>query len=79
MMNGAEFKAWRLEHGYTQQAIAEDLEVTRQTVVAWEKSAKLPRLLTLALEGLENSRKVVGKRATAAEARKMRAIYDNET
>lgn len=80
-MNGADFKTWRLEHGYTQQAIARELEVTRQTIVSWEKSAKLPRLLTLALgtlDTLKDSRNIAGRRATAHEARETRAALDDK-
>lgn len=78
-MTGADFKAWRTDQGYTQQEIADDLEVTRQTIVAWEKSAKIPRLVSLALNALANSRNVAGKKSSAAEARKMRATYVENT
>lgn len=76
-MNGNELKAWRREHGYTQETFASELEVTRQTVIGWEKTNEaLPRILVLALAALAQSRTVVGRRASAAEQRKMRARSD---
>jgi len=75
-MTGAEMKAWRKKNRFTQEMLCEELDVSRQTIMAWEKSAKLPRLTELALVGLEQApacRKVDGERQSAAQHVEQRA------
>lgn len=74
-MKGSEFKAWRERRGYTQTSIAQELGVSRFTVINWEKMEDdLPRILVLAIKGLEVTfPSVAGAKYTAAEYREMRA------
>ncbi len=76
-MTGNEFRQWRKEYGYTQNGIADELGVSRQTIVSWEKSAKhLPRLLELALKSVTQVRNVAGKRAHVREYMEQRSRPD---
>ena len=81
-MKGMELRNWREVHRYTQAALASDLDVSRQTVVGWEKAEiPLPRILELALGELERRRNVDGKRLSAAEQQRVRArarAYEQE-
>lgn len=73
-MNGADLKTWRKEHRYTQQALSDELNVARQTVISWEKlEERLPRILVLALKSLEEECLVTGQRYTVQEYRTNRA------
>ena len=72
-MIGAELKAWRKAHKYSQATLGEELGVARQTVVAWEKTeVPLPRMIQLALKELERENFTAGQRYSAAEYRKQR-------
>ena len=72
-MHGIDLKDWRHQHNYTQEALALELEITRQTVIGWEKGIELlPRILVLALESLSRSGSITGRRATASEQKMMR-------
>jgi DNA-binding XRE family transcriptional regulator len=77
-ITGADLKAWRKRHGFTQEMLRLALQVgSRQTIISWEKSTKrLPRYVYLALIGLEHldhgHRFMTGYRFTAAEAREAR-------
>jgi DNA-binding XRE family transcriptional regulator len=76
MMTGAEMKSWRKKNRYTQEMLCHELDVSRQTIMAWEKSAKVPRLTRLALIALEEEpacRIVDGERQTAAQHVEQRA------
>jgi transcriptional regulator with XRE-family HTH domain len=54
MMTGNDLRVWRTAIGWTQNDLMEELGVTsRQTVGAWEKSARLPRLVELAIIALD--------------------------
>lgn len=76
-MNGADLKVWRRERSLTQIGLALELDVTRQTVIAWENSVEpLPRVLQLALSALDQSRTVAGKRMSAAEVKAFRKRVD---
>ncbi len=60
-MTAAEFKAWRLAHGMTQQQLADALGMSRSRILAYEQGksrvpgagAEIPRTVELALEALE--------------------------
>lgn len=52
--DGNWIRAWRATNGYTQETLAWELDVKRQTIIAWEKAPKLDRLIYLALTALEN-------------------------
>jgi DNA-binding XRE family transcriptional regulator len=52
-LNGAWLRAWRTRNNYSQAQLAAELEVTRQSVIKWEKSDQLDRMLGLALTALE--------------------------
>lgn len=58
--DGARLREWRKSNHYSQEELARELEVTRQTVIGWEQSEKVSRIVQLALAALENT-PVVGK------------------
>jgi DNA-binding XRE family transcriptional regulator len=76
-MNGAELRAWRKRNKMTQEALRIELDVSRQTIVAWEALEKdIPRVIQLALVALEKvkgCRIVEGQRQTAAQHLEQRA------
>lgn len=73
-LTGDDVRDWRKAHALTQIELAQELDVSRQTVIGWEATeGEVPRLLQLALRGLELSRSVAGKRASAPEYRELRA------
>jgi transcriptional regulator with XRE-family HTH domain len=59
-MNGKELKEKRKELEFTQEQLANELQVTANTVARWERDEmKIPPFLHLALETIE--RKLLGK------------------
>ena len=57
-MNGDELRLWRKKLGISQGGLARLLSTYQVTVCRWEKGArKIPFLLPLALEALENNLK----------------------
>ena len=67
-MRGADLKAWRKHHGYSQSELQMELGVrSRQTISSWENSEEeLSRLLQLALAALADlpeCRRVFAKRS----------------
>jgi transcriptional regulator with XRE-family HTH domain len=58
-MTPADLKAWRKNHNYTQQELADALTVTKLTISRWERETEgknkrqIPSFLHLALEALE--------------------------
>lgn len=52
--DGAWLKEWRGRNGYTQDELAMELDVSRPTIVKWERSATIDHLVVLALVALEN-------------------------
>jgi transcriptional regulator with XRE-family HTH domain len=57
-MNGEDLKLWRKERGITQVELARMLRTYQVTIARWETGArKVPFLLPLALEALENQMK----------------------
>lgn len=75
-MQGSDLKAWRKDHGLTQSALASELEVSRQTIIGWERGKDLPKILTLALKELERNRSTAGKRMSAVQQREARRRPD---
>jgi DNA-binding XRE family transcriptional regulator len=51
--NGQWLRSWRLRNNYRQSELAEELAVSRQSVVKWEKLEAIDRVLQLALLALE--------------------------
>jgi hypothetical protein len=51
-MTGFELKLWRRGFGWDQLRAAEELDIGLRTYKRYEKSAKIPLLLELAIEGL---------------------------
>jgi DNA-binding XRE family transcriptional regulator len=55
-MRGSDLVQWRNRFGYSQARLMKELGVkSRQTVTSWEKAEELPRLVELALAGLEST------------------------
>jgi transcriptional regulator with XRE-family HTH domain len=53
-MTGVELRGWRKGRGWTQTDLMSELKVTaRQTVVRWEKSDEIPRVVELAVIALD--------------------------
>ncbi len=60
-MEGKELKKKRKEFDFTQEQLANELQVTANTVARWERDEmKIPPFLHLALESIE--RKVIAKK-----------------
>jgi DNA-binding XRE family transcriptional regulator len=53
-MRGEELSQWREKQGLSQAELARALEVNRQTVITWEKSDKVTKLITVALKAIES-------------------------
>lgn len=51
--DGAWIRAWRRRNGYSQEELAFELGVSRQTIAGWEKSIGVERLVALSLVALE--------------------------
>ena len=51
-LDGAWLREWRADNQYSQSELAVELDVSRQTVVKWEKSDALDRLVVLSLKAL---------------------------
>ncbi len=51
--DGMWIRVWRTRNGYSQDALALELNVRRQTVIAWEKASNVERITYLALTALE--------------------------
>jgi DNA-binding XRE family transcriptional regulator len=73
MMRGAELAAWRKRLGYSQLELMLELDVkSRQTISSWENAADIPRVVELALHGLEHHppcRRRGGKKVSVRESR----------
>src|ERR1043166_6521053 len=76
-MRGRDLKAWRQRHGYTQESLVRELQLkSRQTIIAWERSEKLSRIVVLAIQALErlpDTRTVAGERCAAWTGRQLKA------
>ena len=64
MMSGDELRTWRQRRGWNQTDLMKELEVaSRQTISTWELSARVPRIVELAivaLDQVEACRKISG-------------------
>jgi transcriptional regulator with XRE-family HTH domain len=71
-VSGDWISAWRSKNGYSQDQLAKELEVARQTVVKWEASEKVDRLVFLALRALEIDAglQVIGARTEGRKKRR---------
>lgn len=55
-VNGSELKIWRERLGLSQQELADELKVARNTISRWEvETRKIPEFLDLALETVERN------------------------
>lgn len=52
--DGAWLREWRIRNHYRQEDLARELDISRQTISAWEKAERLDRILELALRALES-------------------------
>ena len=62
--NGAWLRAWRSANNYSQAQLAEELDVTRQSIMKWEKSDHIDRTVELALTALQkmpNLQKIIAR------------------
>jgi len=79
-MNGNDLKVWRTSKGWTQSDLMRELDIkSRQTIVKWEASDKIPRLLylaILAIDGLPDARLsgIVGVRVADSDASRQREV-----
>ncbi|NBB49024.1 helix-turn-helix domain-containing protein [Rhizobium sp. CRIBSB] len=77
-MNGEELKLWREGQGKSQKELADDLDVSRHSVMKWERSDRIPRLLELAISALQKELPpiVAGKGSTIEEIMRGRNQLD---
>lgn len=71
-MTGDELKAWRKGRRWTQTDLMNELQVTaRQTVVRWEQSEQIPRMVELSIIALDQvegcNRRGYAKQFSSAE------------
>jgi transcriptional regulator with XRE-family HTH domain len=71
-MTGAELRAWRKGRSWTQADLMNELQVTaRQTVVRWEQSDVIPRMVELSIIALDQvegcNRRGYAKQFSSAE------------
>lgn len=68
-MKGEELKFWRERHGKSQIELADDLDVSRHSIIKWERSEKIPRILELAIAALDRDlpQIVVGGRGSTPD------------
>lgn len=61
-MEGSELKNKRIELGFTQDELAEMLEVKRNTVARWENGVlKVPKTVEFAMQAIESNLKKKAK------------------
>lgn len=53
-LSGNWIRQWRTRNRYTQQDLASELGVKRQTVLTWEKAPSVERMVFLSLVALES-------------------------
>lgn len=51
-MKGSELAKWRAEYGWSQDRLARELGVNRQTVINWERADEVTRMVELAIGAL---------------------------
>lgn len=51
-MTGAELKAFRVERGWSQAAVAEAIGASENSVSTWERGPRIPRTVAMAVECL---------------------------
>jgi transcriptional regulator with XRE-family HTH domain len=71
-MTGEELKAWRKGRKWTQADLMNELQVTaRQTIIRWEQSDALPRMVELSIIALDQvegcNRRTYEKQFSSAE------------
>lgn len=71
-MTGNELRAWRKGRGWTQADLMKELEIAaRQTVVRWEQSERIPRMVELSIIALDQvegcNRRGYAKQFSSAE------------
>jgi DNA-binding XRE family transcriptional regulator len=69
-VNGAWMRDWRHRNAYTQDTLALELDVRRQTIIAWEHAPKIERVVFLALKALESDPSIQQVRARRPTARR---------
>jgi len=67
--SGAAVKEWRVRNRYSQADLAEELEVARQTIIKWESSAQIDRVVELALRALDGNPQVQNLHSRKSEQR----------
>jgi len=53
--DGTALRDWRLRNGYSQAELAAELEVSRQSIIAWERAERVDRTVVLAVTALERN------------------------
>ncbi|NNU67603.1 helix-turn-helix transcriptional regulator [Rhizobium sp. WYCCWR 11152] len=75
-MKGGDLKRWREERGQTQKELAEELDVSRHSILKWEGATTVPRIVELAILGLQNGSAMIGKTSSASEIAAQQARLD---
>lgn len=78
-MKGKELKMWREGQGKSQKELADDLGVSRHSVIKWEQESEIPRLVELAVSALDKDapvRLVAGRASSPEEVSHTRELLD---
>jgi transcriptional regulator with XRE-family HTH domain len=70
-IDGGWLQGWRLQNNYRQSELADELMVSRQTIINWERSESLDRVVHLAVLALamEPSLQNIGARKRRRRSR----------
>ena len=76
-MKGDDLKRWREARKQTQKELAEELDVSRHSILKWESAADVPRLVELAIQGLQHRETMIGKSSSPSEVAALQARFDS--
>lgn len=78
-MKGEELKVWRESQGKSQKDLAEELDVSRHSIIKWEQETDVPKLVELAICALDHAspmRLLAGRASSPEEISQARKLLD---
>lgn len=78
-MRGEQLKAWRESQGKSQKELAQELDVSRHSIIKWEREIDVPKLVELAICALDHAspmRLVAGRASSPEEISNTRKLLD---